>query len=97
MAIWVFKRKERVDSNETHPWEKWYSWYLHCTSIETSQKVVYQENWRKLKITPQAMTGNAVFQLTRTQQIRYLRELASQERFSDDTEEYLQSLMQCKK
>lgn len=96
MGIWIFNRKERVDSNENHPFEQWYSWYIHCTSIETSKIVVYQENWQRLGIIPQAMTGSAVFRLNQTQQIRYLRDLVSEGRFSDDTEDLIRSLIRCK-
>lgn len=97
MGIWIVKKKQRVNSNENHDWNQSYSWYLHCTSIETSVNVVYQENWKKIGLEPTSMTGKAVFRLSLSQQIFYLTELVKHDRFTSETEQYLRSLLDCKR
>lgn len=96
MGVWLLKRWEPVKSNSDHPWNKPYSWYLHCTSIETGLEVIYHESWQKLDIKFTGMTGAAVFKLKKHQQVRYLQELISEGDLADSTERYLKTLIECK-
>lgn len=95
-GIWILKDTEEVDNNENHPWNDTYEQYLYCESLETGQDVMYEESWNLIGIDHKAMTGKDIFHLYQHQQKKYLRWIINSGDLSSETEEYLQSVIDCK-
>jgi hypothetical protein len=88
-GIWKYSTSGPVTNQEDHPWNEEYGWYLYCDEVETRYtKPIYNEDWNTISLTPQKMTGSALFtfpELSKEYQGAYLSQLIECPNISDDT------------
>lgn len=91
-GIWRYCRSETVDSQSDHPFGHRYRWYVYCDDIETRQSPIYNEDWEALGITPQKMTGDALYSLSPTEADHYLEAIITTATLATDTRKELQEI-----
>jgi hypothetical protein len=88
-GIWQPNETAPVEDNTNHPFNKSYSWYLYCDAIETGTTVRYDENWDRLELPYQTLTGKSIYTLSSEEQRAYLDELITRSTFSQETKNWL--------
>lgn len=92
-GIWKYKDYDNVDSQGDHPWNQRYSWYIYCEDVETRHSPIYDEDWDAIDMTPQKMTGSAVFELSAKHERNYLSEILELSSISDEAQDLLNTIL----